>query len=583
MLARLLRALRPPPVTETGPVPKTPDPAWVKWLHASRPNLPDWAALLSRPGEADFWREAKARAADGPRVLVATSVPGSAAHTMIESIVAVALTLRGANVSLLTCDRVLPACFRTEKPEVPDPATIADYAFNAHRLCQECPNVGYLLYAPLGLPQLEFSEFLAPADHERARSLAQTLPFAEIAGYTQEGLAVGEHALAGALRYFASGNLAHEPAGEVIVRRYFEGALLTAALMARLLEQKKFAAAFFNHGIYAPQGIVAESLRQHGVPISIWHIAYRKSCFLASHGDTYHHTMLTEPTSAWEDLPWDDAREAELMDYLQSRWQGTNDWIWFHEKPEESLEKISAEIGVDLSKPTIGLLTNVMWDAQLHYRANAFPNMLAWVLATVAWFARHPELQLLIRVHPAEVRGTMKSRQPLVAELARHWPQLPPNVFVIPPESQVSTYAAMLQCDSVIIYATKTGVELTALGVPVIVAGEAWIRGKGFALDAGDPAGYERLLATLPLRRRLEGQDLLRAKKYAYHFFFRRMIPIHFIPPAGDWPPYRLDIAGLRDLLPGQDAGLDVLCDGVLKGSPFIYPAELHSPRPPAR
>ena len=30
-------------------------------------------------------------------------------------------------------------------------------------------------------------------------------------------------------------------------------------------------------------------------------------------------------------------------------------------------------------KPVIGLLTNVFWDAQLHYRANAFKDMLDWI------------------------------------------------------------------------------------------------------------------------------------------------------------------------------------------------------------
>ena len=60
-----------------------------------------------------------------------------------------------------------------------------------------------------------------------------------------------------------------------------------------------------------------------------------------------------------------------------------------------------------------------MWDAQLHYPANAFPSMLDWVLQTIRYFASRPDLQLLIRVHPAEIRGTARSRQPLVPEIER--------------------------------------------------------------------------------------------------------------------------------------------------------------------
>ena len=77
------------------------------------------------------------------------------------------------------------------------------------------------------------------------------------------------------------------------------------------------------------------------------------------------------------------------------------------------------------------MLTNVMWDAQLHYRANAFPNMLEWVIQTIRYFIGRPELQLLIRVHPAEIRGNLPSRQPLVAEIQREFPRLPRNVIVI--------------------------------------------------------------------------------------------------------------------------------------------------------
>jgi len=51
--------------------------------------------------------------------------------------------------------------------------------------------------------------------------------------------------------------------------------------------------------------------------------------------------------------------EIEILDYLKSRWHGTQDWIWFHEKPEEKLAVIAAELGIDFSKPCVGLLTNV--------------------------------------------------------------------------------------------------------------------------------------------------------------------------------------------------------------------------------
>ena len=66
--------------------------------------------------------------------------------------------------------------------------------------------------------------------------------------------------------------------------------------------------------------------------------------------------------------------------------------------------------------------------------------------------------------------------------------------------------------DAVIIYATKTGIELAARGIPVIVAGESWLRGKGIGFDCDDAGAYERMLATLPFGRRLDAERTARAQ-----------------------------------------------------------------------
>jgi hypothetical protein len=314
--------------------------------------------------------------------------------------------------------------------------------------------------------------------------------------------------------------------------------------------------------------------RSKGVRVANWQPAYRKKSFIFSHGDTYHHTMLTEPTTSWENVPWSGELERVTLEYLASRIHGTRDWIYFHEKPREDVEEVVAEVGLDPDKPWVGLLTNVMWDAQLHYPANAFPGMKDWVLETIAYFARRPDLQLLIRIHPAEIRGGIPSRQLVADEIAAAFPRLPDNVFVFGPDSDVSTYALMERCDAVIIYGTKTGVELTSMGVPVIVAGEAWIRGKGLTRDAGSRQEYFAILDELPWGRRLDQDTVRRARMYAFHFFFRRMIPVGCVEPAGGKAAYRVSISGLDELAPGRDPGLEVICRGILEGTPFVYPAE---------
>lgn len=521
------------------------------------------------------WRDAKAAARDGGRkVVIATNVTGFQHATLLESVLAVALTLRGADVHLVICDGVLPGCLRAEPDNVPDPKLFINYEVQA-RLCRKCMATGENLMGPLELVRHRFSELIDPTAAAEARHLATTLPAGELRSFTRNGLHLGEHAYAGALRYFARGNIDGLPDGEIVVRRYFEAALLTASAAETLLNRHQFASACFHHGIYVPQGPFGEVCRANGVPVVNWNPSYRQNTFIFSHGDTYHHTLMDEPVGAWKNIPWTEEMSAEIDAYLASRRSGTRDWIWFHEKPDENFSHYAAEVGLRLDRPIIGMLTNVMWDAQLHYPANAFPDMLDWTLKTIAYFARRPDLQLLIRVHPAEIRGTVPSRQPLAAEIARAFPELPANVFIIAPDSNVSTYAAMDVCNAVIIYGTKTGVELTSAGTPVIVGGEAWIRNKGLTLDASSEEEYFKHLDRLPFPARMDEAAQEEAKKYAYHFFFRRMVPLPFIVPQKG-KIYELSIDDIGELGPGRHPGLDVICDGILSGAPFIYPAEIH-------
>jgi hypothetical protein len=546
---------------------------------SSRNPLPDWGAVLG--ADLERWVQARADSAGGTRVLIATSTGGHPAVTPLESVLAASLTLRGASVQFLLCDEFLPACLQASFADGPSPGAYAEHG--PRMLCGDCYRAGHKAYEPLGLPINRFSELVSVDERAEAARVARELPLAHIAGYRLDGLAVGEHAQAGALRYFARGEIGDEPYGEPILRRYLEAALHTVYATRRLIERERFEVACFHHGIYVPLGLIGEVCRQEGVRVVNWVPAYRKRSFVFSHDDTYHHTLMSEPVSAWEDIEWTPELERDILDYLKSRWQGSRDWIYFHERPQEDLDKVSRELGLDFSKPTIGMLTNVIWDAQLHYPANAFANMVDWTLRTIEYFAGRPDLQLLIRVHPAELRGSVPSRQLLVDEIRRAFPQLPSNVYLVPPESQISTYVAMLACDSVIIYGTKTGVELSSLSVPIIVAGEAWIRGKGVTTDANSAEEYFQILDGLPLGSRMDEATTRRARMYAYHFFFRRMIPLAFVEPvtrstlenALRWWPYTLRLDnGLDDLRAGHDLGLDTICAGILEGAPFIYPAE---------
>src|SRR5262245_3876889 len=361
------------------------------------PEYADWASILER--DSARWKSACAAAKGGPNVLVANCGGLSAHATTVDSLLAVALTLRGAAVHILLCDEVLPACVISTSQGVP-PNEFVRFG-PSRRLCGQCFLAGSTLFRSLGLPIHRYGDFLSREDYRKAAQLSATVPLAEIETYSVDGIKVGEHALAGALRYYTRGDLRDEPDGEGILRRYLQASLLSTFAISRLLSKFQFRSACGIHGMYVPEGLIGEVARSRNVRMVNWNDSYLKQTFIFSHHDTHHRTLLSDTGSTLQNLPWTDKMEAEILEYLKSRWYGTHDWIRYTQDWSEDVSSLAAELGIDFTKPAIGLLTNVIWDAQVHYAGNAFPTMLEWTLETIKYFARRPDLQLIVRVHPA--------------------------------------------------------------------------------------------------------------------------------------------------------------------------------------
>lgn len=533
--------------------------------------LPDWSSLIAENRE--LWD--RQLSLKKQKVLVATMAGGHPACIGIESLIAVALALRGAEVHLLLCDGVLPTCLQCSANQFEDMSKfIAEGPQKT--LCDSCYGLGRTAFEPTSLPIRKLSQYVNEADKQAAQQRAANLTLEDLPKLVENGVGIGEHVMAGSLRFFATGDLSTEEHGLAIGRKFAEAAYLSKLAAERLYEQENYDSVFLNHGIYVPHGLVKEVAEKRGSRTSVWWLAAKERSLHLNHKDTGIFTMLDEPTSLWENMRWSEAAETELMEYLASRWTGCRDWVFhgMHEGSQADIKILSDEFKIDFSRPTIGMLTNVIWDAALFYPANVFPSQVGWILDTISYFAERPELNLIIRVHPAEVQDSMASRQTAVGEIAKAFPQLPPNVFVIPAESKANTYALLSHCDAAIIYGTTTGMELTSMGIPTITAGQAFIKNKGITIDPKTPDEYFAVLDKLPFKQRMSADQVRRARMYAYNYYFRRSIPVRATVPIKGWPPIKIDVQSLHDLMPGADLGLDVICSGILYETEFSYPAE---------
>lgn len=500
--------------------------------------------------------------ATGPRVLF-FPIGGVILQNLFEAVVMQSLSLRGADVRVAICDRALNSCERIHL------ATNGDRAPR----CAACHAKNSTFYRKQGYEPLLMSALLRPEDREAAARRSREIPRSEIVDLVVDQIPVGRHAYASTLRSLLIGELADTPEHESALRGYLEAALLTAHCCRRVLEQERPDVVVVSHGIYL-WGVVTDFFREHGVRVVVHNVGYRRNTTYWFHQETYHKRLVDEPNELWDDAPFTPAEEELLDAYVDSRRTGAMDYLTYHPNPHEGRDALMRELRLDPNARIYGLFTNIAWDAAIVFRDIAFRNMAEWVLETIRYFAGQKDVQLVIRCHPAEVKREIETLQKVADLVRERFNPLPSNVRLVPAESDVSTYTLSEMVDAGIVYTTKVGLEFACRGVPVVVVGEPFYRGKGFTHDPTTPSEYFDLLENLPKGERMSPELTARAKKYAHYYFYRRHLELDYLRPYTQFNPSTgYTLKSLEQLLPGQDPNLDLICEGILSGQEILKPA----------
>lgn len=505
--------------------------------------------------------------------LIATSLGLYQHGIAFDSFLANLLVEDGMKVDVLLCDGVLPAC-QMSKLSRTSAELLAEQG-QSH-ICKRCVSRGRKkLTNSIAIENtniIEYSQFITNDEIEHVTSLCKDLDQNQLKSLKFDGAPVGEHGYASALRFFARGDLENSQTALTILRKYVEGAIIAFRVFDNLFKTKTYKKTIVHHGIYTPQGLAVAAAKRNDVGIVTWVKSYRDQTFLLSHQDTYHHTMLDETPNDWRDFEFKERQKSDIKTYISSRRDGTNDWISFNTKPRQIDQSFSGKL-------ECLLLTSVLWDAQVHYKANLFDGILDWTLKTIQFWIDHKKQGILcIRIHPAEVTGYVQSKQKVADEISKKFPNLPENIIVIPPEDTTSTYDLVDRSQYVSAYSTKATIEVAMLGKPILVCGDAWIRNKGISTDPKTEVEYFDYLKKPSSIHKITKAKKLKAQKYAYHFFMRRMLEIDCFESASrgeikfNREKYRSPSSSLQD-------SIDTIRSGIYRDESFLLKSELINQR----
>lgn len=524
-------------------------------------DMPNWSKILK--GKEEY----KINKSEKKKILIATSSGGHKVATSLESLIGVSLNLKGSDVEFLLCDKILNGCIMTTDTNT-DEKNLIKKKIN---ICDACFSIGNKTFKKTGLKTHYLSKYVSKKEMKDVNNEINSIKIEQIKNFKKNNINIGEQTVANLLRYYAIGDLNLRPNSDKLLKIFFESALLTYTAIENLLSQNKYDVIVLNHGIYIPQGIIAEIAKLKKINYVTWTTGTRKNSFIFSHNQVYNKDIVNESNSNWKQIDLKNI-EKKIDKYLESKITGTQDWQYHRNEISLDVKKYFEINKIDLSKPLIGLTTNVIWDAQLHYDDTIFLNMIDWILKTIDYFSQRKDLNLLIRIHPTEINSDRPAKQKVKDEIEKKYRKLPNNIFLVNSDDPISTYSILNHCNAILVYGTKLGIEFAARGVPVIVAGEAVIRNKGFSIEPKNEREYFEILQSLPFRKKMSNDNVNDAKKFAYHYYFKRMLELKSLEDIPyNFPPFRIKNNLLNILSNNSDKNLDLICDSILSGEDFYY------------
>jgi hypothetical protein len=509
----------------------------------SRSRLGEYAVKgvhlgLRRVGRAPEQQAARRLARQAPRpeggTRVAFLTPRDwAVHVQWEGMIGQALRLRGADVSYITCGGGLEICDRVntwEGPPVP---------------CVTCTQYTGVSLTVHGFPTTTITEGWEADDPGEWPELDEISATA-LASIEDGGLPLGAMVDVPAKWFLMGARIEGDPLGPITQRRFLRSARRVVKGIAAALDRVHPDTVVLLNGLFFFEAIAWELCRRRGIDVVTYERGFIKETLLfrrdapACLGDVSH--LWTR----WADVPLTNDEGRALDEYLEDRKAGRRTIDRYWDNPRfETWERRENDGRL------VTLFSNLTWDSAVIGQEVAFRSIHDWLIAVVESFARRPQHQLVVRIHPAEVKLPGKqTREPLGEFLADRFPELPPNVRVIGADDPTSSYPLMAASDVGLVFSSTTGLELALTGTPVVIAGRSHYRGKGFTLDVCSPEEFE---ATLDA---------------AYLFFFRA--PVRS-PGVEEHVPglARITVEDLAELAPGADADLDRICDGILLGGDF--------------
>jgi hypothetical protein len=366
---------------------------------------------------------------------------------------------------------------------------------------------------------------------EAEAGLASVADAAELKRFTFRGAGVGRQALSTVSRHLHDGAVdLDDPATRAAALDFLAMAIKTTLASERLLDELQPESVLFNERNYAAEGPLSDLALERGLNVIQFVSGFEDDSlvfkrYTAATKGLHPRSLSDESWPRVADMPWTPERDAELEAEFAHRYDGTTFLARFNQAGTRpaSRGEIVQRLGLDPGRKTAVVFSHILWDANMFYGRDLFPDQEQWFVETVRAASENDRVNWLVKLHPANVwklrRDGFSGELDELRAIREEIGTLPPHVHVLPPDTDISTRSLFDVTDIGVTIRGSVGFELPCFGVPTLTAGTGFYSGRGFTIDSGSAGEYAERLRTIEQTPPLTDEQVTLARKHAYALF----------------------------------------------------------------
>ena len=476
-------------------------------------------------------------------------------HAVMEHIIAIALSFKGARCIFSNCEGRLPIC------------NIQSLHKGLRMPCDDCMQQQKKLFHHSGLPNYSLPSLLSKNKRADANDRVADLGNKELEDFSYDNIPIGKLVQISTRWFLAGNNIMAGKQSLEVYKKFITSAILVCDATKKLLETTRPDVIFLLNGLFFEERIVRSWAQRFSIPTIIYENGLMKNSFVFARNKIACYYDLSEhwPAARKKSLAADENKWLDL--YLADRQVGKRSVVQYWPKIEDRLSAIKKQLGLKGPKKIAVAFSNIVWDSAVQERDGIFDGLFDWLHQTISFFVQKPEYQFIVRVHPAEVQLKGRETEERTADYIQSvFPELPENITIVLPQSEISSYRLIELANLVLTYSSTVGLEAALMGKLVQVAGQTHYRERGFTIDPESRDEYfYRINSLLKNENSDKIVDVEIARRYAYLFFKKYMIDFSSIIQQKKSSKINLMINDLADLKSNPPAGLSAVVDFILQ------------------